>query len=194
MFWLSRPPYLRWMAAVLVVVAAGAWELRPRPQVSHPFAATDLPAGTVLSADSFERRLVPAGLLPVVEPTGTLLHALEDGEPLLPSHLAGVAIPEGWWAVEVPVPAGATPGMLVKVVVVSSDGRPPLTSDGVVSSVGSTDSLNENLALVAVPADNAEAIASAALVGELAVLFTGDRVASAAGVGRPDLGTDSGNN
>ena len=64
MYWLSRPSYWRWTAAILVVVASLYFELRPTPSVDHPFAGADLSAGSDVSTALIDWRPVPIGMLP----------------------------------------------------------------------------------------------------------------------------------
>ena len=48
MLWLSRPPILRPLLAVVALASGLAIELMPADTVDHPFAVHDLPAGTVI--------------------------------------------------------------------------------------------------------------------------------------------------
>lgn len=172
MLWLSRPPYLRWAAAVLLVIGAAALELRPQSTSVHPFAREPLAAGTAVDLDSFEWRSVPIGLLPEVVIDGALAIDLAAGEPLLPSHLSNLAVPAGWWAVEMPIPFGVGIGTKVKVVLLSNEGEPVLTAEGKVVELPPLDALGEHLALVAIPAEHAEPIAAAAVQRRLVILVS----------------------
>ena len=106
MYWLQRPPYLRWAAAAILIVGAAAWDFRPEPTDLVPFLIGAVPAGDPIEEADLEWREVPAGI--VVAPN--LSHPvaavdLRAGDPLLASMLRGRAsIPEGWW--EVPVTIG----------------------------------------------------------------------------------------
>ena len=48
MFWLTRPPYLRWAAAAAVVVAAFLWDLRGSSDILYPFATSAIAAGATI--------------------------------------------------------------------------------------------------------------------------------------------------
>ncbi len=49
MFWLARPPYLRWAAAAAVVVAALVWDLRGTGDILYPFAARAIAGGAAIT-------------------------------------------------------------------------------------------------------------------------------------------------
>ncbi len=71
-YWLPRPPYLRWAAAALLVLGALAWDLRSPAVELRPFASRPVRAGEALDASAVAWREVPAGLLalPQVDPGG----------------------------------------------------------------------------------------------------------------------------
>lgn len=166
MFWLARPPYVRWAAALALVVTAFALDLAPPATVPHPFAAVDLPAGAEVTEEDVSFREVPAGLLdPVTLPfvTGRPVAA---GAPLLASDRAeGPPVPEGWWSIELPVPAGTGAGTEVRLVTGADDPVP-----GIVVAVPAADGFAEPVALVAVPGDAAVAVAEAAADRRVTVL------------------------
>lgn len=117
-FWLARPSYFRWAGAILLVVVSFYLEIRPEPGVLHPFAGRDLSAGAELDPDSISWRRVPQGLLPEVDPQGVLKIDVAAGEALTPSMIGGQPMaPDGWWALEMPVPAGTLNGTEVRLVV-----------------------------------------------------------------------------
>lgn len=175
MFWLERPPYLRWAAAVVLVALAASAELRRAPTVQHPFLRDQAPAGTELTEALVEWRAVPPGLLPAVEVAGAAGRLLQAGEPLLPSSLAtGVEAPEGWWALSVALPSGTLPGAAVQLVLLPND---PTQSVRVVPGVvmeagagGDAFAVDAQLGTVAVPPEAAAAAAVAAAEGRLTVL------------------------
>ncbi len=179
MYWFRRPPYLRWAAAALIVLAAAWADLRPRAMTTHPYARTEIPAGTRLSDDLFEWRRVPEGLLPAVRAAGWATRTIAAGEPLLPATVdpAASPAPEGWWALEVPLPAEVAPGREVRLVLLAAaPDTPPQTVAGVVLQVaapgrevlGST----HPPGLVAVPAAAAAAAAAAVAEGRVSVLLS----------------------
>lgn len=169
MFWLARPPYLRRAGAFLAVVVAIWFELAPDPTVEHPYARVDLPAGAEVTPLDFERREVPRNVLPTVEPEGLLVIALAKGQPLMPGMISATpAVPLGWWALDVPIPAGVGAGTEVRLLV--DQELSPRVVVGVVVRVQEADSFEGNVALVAVPEADAAAAASAVAQGSVAVL------------------------
>lgn len=169
MFWLARPPYLRRVGAGLAVVVALWFELVPEATVLHPFAKTDLTAGATVTPGDFEMRVVPPGILPGVEPDGVLATPLARGEPLTPGMIAQTpAVPAGWWALDVPIPAGVGAGTEVRLVV--DQEQIPRVVIGLVVRVQAVDDFDGNVALVAVPEADAAAAASAVAQGSVAVL------------------------
>lgn len=167
MYWLPRPPYLRWAAAALLLLGALAWDLRPVPVETRPFAGRALTVGEAIASTDVEWREVPAGLLGPADPTGkTAAVDIPAGEPLTPSVLGeAVSVPPGWWQVPVDVGVAAAPGREVMLVV----GDPPVTIRGLVISgqQGDPYSLDYRPALVAVPAGAAAQVAAAARDGSL---------------------------
>lgn len=133
MFWLSRPPYLRWgLAAALV--ALGLWiELAPDPGTLHPFARETLPAGSLVTDDLVEMRPVPDGLLdPVYLPARTRVD-VPAGGPLVAHALGGDhSVPDGWWSLTLPVPPDGSAGSPLRLVV--DDGTSVTVFDGILVS------------------------------------------------------------
>lgn len=172
MVWLLRPPYLRYVAAAALIVGALWLDLRPSPDVDHPFLAADVPAGAPIEARDIDWRSVPANILPVVEPDGIAAADIPAGTPLVPALLTTApAIPTGWFALEIPVPDLATPGTSVRIVVDAQS-----WIDGVVIALadGSGDFLSQGRnALVAIPGDAVAAVADAAGRGQVTVLLGG---------------------
>ena len=170
MFWLSHPPYLRWIVAVTLVGGALIWELQQTATVEYPFADRSLAAGEAIVSEAIDWRPVPKGLM--VLPDLTQPIAAKDlltGEPISPSDVASeTAIPNGWWSVPMALPAAALPGRPVRLVLLDRHE----TVDGVVVAPGRPDPLSlSDAGLVAVPGGSAAAVASAALAGTVAVLL-----------------------
>ena len=167
MYWLPRPPYLRWAAALLLILGAFAWDRRAPALELRPFASRALQAGETLDAGVVDWRPVPAGLLAAVDPEGaTAAVDLDAGAPLVEAVLRrGAAVPEGWWEVPVAVGAHARAGSEVMLVILD----PPATVSGLVVSPqqGDAYSLDYRPAVVAVPADSAALVAAAAAAGTL---------------------------
>ena len=168
MFWLTRPPYLRWTLAVVIVVAGLVIELRPGDTVSHPFAIQTIDAGGVIDETVVEWKEVPHGLLAPVSPPATAHRQIPAGEPIPSATAAGdnLGIPPGWWGLEVDLPAGARSGMSVRLI-----GGFGMAS-GMVVEVREGD-FGERSGLVAVPEESAHAVAVAAMDSALAVLVGG---------------------
>jgi hypothetical protein len=95
-------------------------DLRPEPTVRQPYAAVDLVAGTPLDESMIEWRSIPDGLIPLFpDPEGIILHPVAAGEPLVPSLVSAgrIAVPDGWWTMEVQLPPGSFPGQGVQLIV-----------------------------------------------------------------------------
>lgn len=168
MFWFGRPPYWRWVTAILLVAVAGFVEFRPQPTVLHPFAADAAAAG---EAPEIEWREVPAGMLMMPNVEGVASHALRAGEPLSPSDLVSSRpVPDGWWALAVELPAMVAPGTEVQLVLTEAAGAPVpgivIGADELDGGVGAGP-----IALVAVPAEQAGRVVTAATNRSLAVLI-----------------------
>jgi hypothetical protein len=135
----------------------------------HPFARSSLNAGNELDESSIVWRKVPKGLLPEVDPQGVLRIEIMAGEPIVPSMVGGAPVaPEGWWAIEIPVPSGTTIGSEVRLVV---DTRTtPRVIPGIVIRLAEGDSFEGTLGLVAVPEGEVGATAAAAADSSLEVL------------------------
>ncbi len=172
MVWLIPPPYLRYAAAVLLVVGALAWDLRPEPVVDHPFLRVAVAAGADLDPGAIEWRSIPAGALPNVMVEGRAAIDLPAGTALLPGMIStGPVIPEGWFALELSVPAAARPGQLIRLVIDEST-----FTDGLVISQAQSNStfLTEgSAALIAVPEPAAAIVADAARRSSVTVLLGG---------------------
>ena len=169
MFWLTRPPYLRWAAAALIFLAALGWDLQGRSGSPYPFAAQSITAGAPITEGDVEWRTMPDGVLTLPDlnaPVAT--RAIAQGEPILPSAV-GVdqGIPNGWWAVSVSLPTATPIGASVRLI---STER-AVQSEGIVIALGTSDLLSiAEAGLVAVPPEHAAAIATAAAEGTLIVL------------------------
>ena len=157
MFWLSRPPYWRWLLAGLIVAIALYMDITGPPTEPYPFVARSAAAGDELH---IEWRRIPTGLLPAAEaPPATTWRALEAGVPLVPGA-AGEAplVPEGWWALETNLPSTAVAGAAVLVAV----REPALQVTGVVVAPPATGSFGSALpGLIALPGEHAATVASA---------------------------------
>ena len=167
MYWLQRPPYLRRIAAVLLVIGALAWDLRPDPAEMRPYAARDLARGEALGSADIDWRRVPAGILPEPDLNGaTTAVDVAAGAPLLPGVLRSApAVPEGWWGLPLSIGSHAAAGDTVMLLATD----PPLAVPGLVLSAARGDaySLDHRPAVVAVPGDQAALVAAADAKGTL---------------------------
>lgn len=176
MYWFPRPPYLRYVAAGLLVLTAIAVDLRPRPTTLHAFAATDLAAGQTVSEADLEWRAIPSGVLPPSGVEGRASHDLVAGEHLGPGTVttAAVQIPDGWWSFEAPIPTDAVVGQSLQLIVSPSPQAPaaPVVPAVVVRAAtpGSTLSAGSP-GIVAAPADTVAIAAVAASENRLTVLL-----------------------
>ncbi len=169
MFWLTRPPYLRWAAAVAIVVAALAWDMRGSTEMLYPFASSSIAAGSTITDAQVEWRSLPAGVMTMPDLSDPIAaRNLAEGEPIVPSAISNeAAIPEGWWAVPVGLPASAVAGTRVLLVATASG----LETEGIVVTAGSDDLLSyEASGMVAVPQGVATTVALESHEGSLVVL------------------------
>ena len=177
-FWLRRPPYLRWMIAISLVVLGLSIEAAGDDTERYPFAATAIAAGTDI-ADAIEWRTVPTGLLPAwQEPVaGIVARDMPAGHPLLPGINGGVAIPDGWWSIPVSLPIAATPGTRLRLL-------NSFTGDiveGILATPG-TDEGYETMAMVAFsPNDAPRAAQTVAGDAFVVMIGHGDGVAGSNG-------------
>lgn len=167
MFWLHRPPYLRWLVAAMIVVAAVVWDLDTTRTEPHPFAARPLERGVLLTEGDVTWRNVPVGLLAQPDLSAAVPAVdVSAGEPIVPSLLGSHdPVPADWWAVAVPLPSGVPVGARVRLVVATG------TVDGIVVTVA-PDEIGSFATdgLVAVSPDHADAVARAVAEGDATVL------------------------
>jgi hypothetical protein len=132
--------------------------------VAYPFAATSVSTGE--SIEEVVWRDVPKGLLPEwTNPvTGTATVVIQAGTPILPSLVADIAIPPGWWAVSLPLPQRVAPGTPVRVAL-NGD-----FADGVVAGA-LNDTGYELTAPVAFPPDQASRVVTLAADSTTVVLI-----------------------
>jgi hypothetical protein len=168
---LATPPYFRRALAVLILLLGVLWEFRSTPTELRPYLARDVAAGEEVSAADLEWRRVPIGVLPeFAAPRGLFLVDLKRGAPLTASALGEAnPVPAGWWSLEVPVPAGTTAGVEVRLVV---DVRvAPRVIPGIVVRLLPSDSIDGLTALVAIPETEGGAAAAALADGSLRTLI-----------------------
>ena len=166
--WFSRPPYLRWIAAGAIVLAALAWDLSERQSESFPFAATAISAGTAITEDLVEWRPLPEGSIPVPLLSGVSATAdIDAGDPLTRSVLSQTSqLPEGWWSIPIDIPNGIPVGAAVRVVL--PDGS---AATGVVTQPSSSDGFGvPSPGTVGFPAPVADTVAQFASSGSLVIL------------------------
>jgi hypothetical protein len=167
--WLGKPPYLKWLAAGALTVAAFVWDLSERATEPFPFAASDLVRGQPITAVDVEWRELPSGALVLPELVdATASVTIRLGDPIVPSLVSSAPpLPAESWAVPLPLPIGAAPGTAVKLVF--ADGT---DITGVVIQSASEDPLGfATTGLVAVTGQAVNAVALAAANGDLVVLI-----------------------
>lgn len=170
---LSRPPYLRWIAAVSIVIAAVGWDLSKRSTEPFPYAAIDIERGAVVTEDMVRWEEIGRGSIPYAS---SLDHgigmvaaiAIAAGDPITRSVVQpGSPIPADWWSVPVNLPAGVSVGSRVRLA--STDG---LSVNGIVSIEASSDQFGLTATgAVAVPEADASRVSVAAATDSLIVLI-----------------------
>jgi hypothetical protein len=166
MFWLRRPPYLRWVAAGALLLTGLAMDLTGPRVEPYPFASEPIGVGEHIDG-VVEWREIPSGVLPQWEQpvSGVAATEIAAGDPLVPSLLAEVRVPEGWWSVSVPLPVAAAPGTWLRV----RDTSTGAVVDGVVVGAGH-DTGFEIVGMVAFPAEDAARVADATADDALVVM------------------------
>ncbi len=170
MFWFSRPAYIRWALAALILVAAAVIDLAGRARVPYPFLTSAVPTGAVVTPSDVTWRDIPAGLLPPAPAVeGAAAVDLSPGDPLLAASLTTSGdIPPGWWSVPVELPDTVGPGTAVRLVAVD----PAVDTEGIVAHPATTGTFAmASPGLVAVPPETAGSVAVAAANGTLLVLI-----------------------
>jgi hypothetical protein len=137
--------------------------------VDHPFAGVDLTAGSDITAAVIDWRSIPIGVLPETALEGFLLVNVASGQPLVPAMLdEAPLVPPGWWGVSVPVPEGSLPGSDV-LLVVDVRGTPRVVP-GLLIRIFAEATIEGFSALVAIPEEEAGAVAAALADSALSVL------------------------
>lgn len=168
MLWLDRPPFLRWLAASVLVIVAAWSELAPPPTTESTFLVEDVAAGTPVEDHHVERRPVPVGVLATVEPSGVAATDLRAGDPLVESMVTEVAVPPGWVVIEAAVPTHASPGASATAIIVG-EGSAPIEFPAVVIGEGSSDPFGEASGTLAVPGEWIGPAAAAGAEGRLVI-------------------------
>ena len=173
MLWIARPPYVRWTLIGLLVLVSFWLELRPSPTVTHPYLTRDLLRGEPVE-DALEWRDISPDVLEPVPGTGFAGRRLTAGQPLLRGDTTDVPItvPPGWWLVDVGLPAEATAGTQVQLVILPSTGHQPIPPiGGLVTGVRPAQYEDDGLiGSVAVPPDRAATAAVAVAEKRVSVL------------------------
>ncbi len=138
--------------------------------VEHPFAVETIAPGDEISDDMVEMRLVPSGLLPRVDEYGFARHAFLPHEPITPGGIANEETPSepGWWHLEIAVPRTARAGDAVQLVLIDTG----VVVAGTVRAIADDDPLGNGLGSVAIPPEQAVAVAAASANGRVVVLVS----------------------
>ncbi len=170
-FWLLRPPYLRWVGAAALVAVAALFDVAGSATEPFPFASESIASGAPVDS-AIEWRDVPRGLLPApADPSGFAARRIDPGEPLTAGAVRATGgIPAGWWSVPVDLPESAQVGTAVRLVSPESN----LDVRGIVAQpTGSGAFATTSPGLVAVAPGDAAAVAAAVAQDRLIVLMGG---------------------
>lgn len=154
----------------LLVAVAVVIDLRDQRTEARAFAAEDLTRGETVQPESISWKEVPVGLFDRIDPEGAVVvRSVRRGEPFTGSSLTAHAGPaDGWWSLELELPAGAAPGQPARIVV----DDPALATEALVVSVSDGGAFSSMASgLVAVPGIHADAIARAASRSRVVVLL-----------------------
>jgi len=168
---MSRPPYLRRIAAVAVVLVAMAIEFRPVTTERVPIATADLPAGATVTAADVEWADVPKGAIEPAALPATLSRMVPVGAPISAADIGSgtVDVPTGWLQIALEVPAATQKGGTV--VAVMSPSRLDRPATGVVTQAPEAAGFDSLTALVAFSPSDAVAVAHAVAEGTVTVLL-----------------------
>lgn len=138
--------------------------------VEHPFAIETIAPGDEINGDTVEMRLVPSGILPGVDEYGFASRTFLPDEPILPGGIATDAAQAapGWWHLEMAVPRTARVGDAVQIVLIDTG----TAVAGTVQAVADDDPLGNGLGSIAIPPDQAIAVAAASASGRVVVLVS----------------------
>ncbi len=166
MYWLRRPPYLRWITAGLLIAFGFLFEMRPTATELYPFTVTDLAPGQPI-VDGLEWREIPAGVLPKYDgdPDARAALAIPKGEPLPSWAGAQATVPADWWALSIPLPGPAVPGSAIRVVLTGGT-----IVEGIIMDAGIENGF-ETYSMVGFPASEAPQVAQAAANDTLIVMI-----------------------
>ena len=137
------------------------------PRVTaYPFAAGPIGVGDNVEG-VIEWREIPFGLLPQWDKpvSGVAGTDVAAGDPLVPSLLADVRVPDGWWSVSVPLPVVVAPGTWLRVRITSNGA----VMDGVVVEAGNDNGFEID-GMVAFPPEEAATVADAAADDAIVVM------------------------
>lgn len=152
-------------------MAGALWtEFQGGSSTEHPFATVAISPGELLTLENSEYRSIPVDLLQPVLLGSYATRPFAPGEPITAAG-TGSEPPEnraGWWAVEIALPNKARTGDEVQVVLLDSGNVVP----GVVYSTGPDDPLANETGTVAVPPQQAAAVASAVASGRAVILLS----------------------
>lgn len=167
---MTRPPYLRRLAAAAVFVMAIAIEFRPITTDRMPVALADLPAGTEVTDSDVRWFDVQPGLEPVRLPA-VLTDDVASGETISVSDLetAPVPTPDDWLRIELPVPDATSNGNRIVVVLPPEVTGRPLS--GVVVTPPSPSDFDGPTALVAFSPGDAVLVARGLGAGQVTALL-----------------------
>ena len=184
MYWFSRPPYLRYALAAVVLMTAIWLDLRPAGTVQVPFAGSDIAIGDQPSTADIEWADVPEGVVPrPVTPnelatTTRFGRNIDAGDPILASDLVeqNNGVPADWWILAMDLPLDTRPGQNVQLVVLPAQGLdPPAPIPAVIVRPGRSDSglfgSSAGAGQVAVPPEHAATAAAAVADNRVSVLL-----------------------
>ena len=161
---------MRWTIALTIAVVAIWTEFRGDGMVEHPFAIETIAPGDEITDDAVDIRLVPSGLLPRVEGFGFANRTFLPDEPITPGGIVteDTASVSGWWELEIAVPRTAGVGDPVQLTLIDTG----IAVAGTVRAVAGDDPLGNGLGYVAIPPDQAVAVAAASANGRVIVLVS----------------------
>lgn len=131
------------------------------------FMTVDVAAGSPLTSDIVEQRVVPAGSAVEVEPDGVAAVDLRTGDLLTEAVVRQLSIPSGWMVIEAPIPSHALPGDDATGVILTE--TEPFEFPAIVAGAAGADAFGQAAGTLAVPGEWMARAAAASAEGRLVI-------------------------
>lgn len=174
-YWMSRPPYVRWAAAGMILIIGVVNEFRPATTIPVPVARSDLAVGSLVEEEAVAWFDGSPDLFDEISLPIRLGRSVRAGDPITAADFPSEAdrAPADWWRIALPVPTATAAGSEVLAVVGSNGGT--TTHQGISVSEVLDDGFGSTFALVAFSGADAAAVASGVALNQLTVMVRNPR-------------------